>query len=434
MLENDNGARPLHDGTVLISPDASPNLTRRAMNHHSAENTEAPPLVDLLMSASETIREERGRADSLEKENAKLQAQLDGVRLAYQLVATQRAQRNSQALGRVTALDKAGEDMLFAYVRDRLIGRDIHPSSEHEKCSCTRESSSRARLGQRQRRSNAAAPPVASAAARVPSRNFITAATRSCTKRGNAGITPPESVSPKTAEPHISVATEAREEHGYLPTALRNCDLKSAKGHRATSLTGGGSRKGEGNAEMVEGGSDTEESPTHWMARRLLRALAPRPTDSVVGDIVHTMVTALQQDVQAELSRPSDGRHAAPNRMRGFALVRLKPCVYRLLVGPPAEVKAMECAARSSNRSARQTAPRLPSAALHRDHFLLYSRNPETNTAARPCSSKITNTVIHLTIDTGTLRVVRGGGHIDFIDYLERRLQVKLYTRRSRPA
>ncbi|AYU75790.1 hypothetical protein, conserved [Leishmania donovani] len=434
MLENDNGARPLHDGTVLISPDASPNLTRRATNHHSAENTEAPPLVDLLMSASKTIREERGRADSLEKENAKLQAQLDGVRLAYQLVATQRAQRNSQALGRVTALDKAGEDMLFAYVRDRLIGRDIHPSSEHEKCSCTRESSSRARLGQRQRRSNAAAPPVASAAARVPSRNFITAATRSCTKRGKAGITPPESVSSKTAEPHISVATEAREEHGYLPTALRNCDLKSAKDHLATSLTGGGSRKGEGNAEMVEGGSDTEESPTHWMARRLLRALAPRPTDSVVGDIVHTMVTALQQDVQAELSRPSDGRHAAPNRMRGFALVRLKPCVYRLLVGPPAEVKAMECAARSSNRSARQTAPRLPSAALHRDHFLLYSRNPETNTAARPCSSKITNTVIHLTIDTGTLRVVRGGGHIDFIDYLERRLQVKLYTRRSRPA
>ncbi|CAG9567666.1 conserved hypothetical protein [Leishmania major strain Friedlin] len=434
MLESDNGARPLHDGTVLISPDASPNLTRRATNHYSAENTEAPPLVDLLMRASETIREERGRADSLEKENAKLQAQLDGVRLAYQLVATQRAQRNSQTLGRVTALDKAGDDTLFAYVRDRLIGTDRHPSSEHEGCSCTRESSSRARLGQRQRRSNAAAPPVASAAARAPSHGSITAATRSCTKRGYAGITPPESVLPKTAEPHISVATEAHDKHGYLPTTLRNCDLKSAKDHLATSLTGDGSRKGEEDAEMVEGGSNTEESPTHWMARRLLRALAPRPTDSVVGDIVHTMVTALQKDVQAELSRPSDGGHAAPSRMRGFALVRLQPCVYRLLVGPPAEVKAMERAARGGNRSARQTTPRLPSAALHRDHFLLYSGNPEPNTATHPCPPTTTNTVLHLTLDTGALRVVRGGGHVDLIDYLERRLQTKLYTRRSRLA
>lgn len=421
MLEKKKSAQPLHDGTVLISPNASPNLTTRPTDHRSAENTESPSLADLLMRASETIREERGRADSLARENAKLQAQLDSVRLAYQLAATQRAQRNSQTLGRVTALDKASDDTQFAYVRDRLIGSDKHPSSEHEGCSYTRGSSSRSRLGQRQRRSNAPASSVASAAARVPSRGSITAATRSRRRSWDVGITPPESVPQKTAEQHISPATEAREENGYLPTTLRSCDLKSAKDHLTTSLTGGGSREDQGCAEMVEGSSDTEESPTYWMARRLLRALAPRPTDSVVGDIVHTMVTALQQDVQAELDRSSEGRNPAPSRMRGFALVRLQPCVYRLLVGPPAEVKAMERAARGSNRGARQTASRLPSAALHRDHFLLYSSNPENSTAAHPCPSKVTNTVIHLTIDTGTLRVVRGGGHMDFIDYLERR-------------
>ncbi|GET85618.1 hypothetical protein, conserved [Leishmania tarentolae] len=414
MLGNNKGTHPMYDDTVLVSPNASPNLQRaRAMDHCSAKTTEAPPLADLLTRASEAIRDERWRADLLEKENSKLHAQLDGVRMAYQLAATRQARQSPQTSGTVTALCKAENGALFAYVRDQLIGPDKHRSSNHEDCSGKCESISRTRLGGRQLRSNIATSSLASTAARDPSRGVITAL---------------ESASPKKTVPHTSVTREARGAHGHMPATLQSRPLNPEKEHAATSLPGGGGHKGDGHAQVTEGNSDGADSPMHWMARRLLRALAPRPTNGVVGDIVHTMVTALQQDVQAELNRPREGGKPAPSRTRGFALVRLRPCVYRLLVGSPTEVKAAERAARSTNRSTRPLAPRLPSVALHHNEFLLYSTHTETSIPARPRPSTLTDTVLYLTIDTGTLRVARGGGHVDFIDYLERRLQIKLYT------
>ncbi|CAJ1016375.1 hypothetical protein Q4I30_000929 [Leishmania utingensis] len=431
MHQSNEGAQPLPGSTTTPSPPGAPLGVRagEAADHKSAQKTEALPLADLLIRASDAIRSERGRADSMEKENNKLRAQLEGVRSAYQSVATQRAQRSSQTLASVTTYNKAVEDTLFAYGRDQLIGPDDNYTSGNNGGNCTTKSNSRTRPRQSQWSSSAATSSVASVAARTPPRGSITPWAQSWTKGWDAQITPPEPAPQRTAEHNASTAAKKCVQRVYSSAALRHRALKTGNDHLTSSLTGDGSCKGQGSAAL-EGYNNADESRTHWMARRLLRALAPRPTDSTVGDIVHTMVTALQQDVQAELDRPRECSNPVQRRPRGFALVRLQPCVYRLLVGPPAEVKAKAHAARVHNSGACPTTARLPSAAPYRDHFLLYSTNQGTPTASRTCHSHVTNTVIRLTIDTGTLRVLRGGGHIDFIDYLEHHLHIKLYNGR----
>ncbi|KAG5486529.1 hypothetical protein CUR178_07896 [Leishmania enriettii] len=418
MLDN-NDAQPPHRGMARISIDASCGVKpTKATDHFSDEDKGALRMVNMLTRASDTIRAERGRADALEKENTALRARLDGVRLAYQLTATQRARRESQALRGMAAPNMDEDDTLFAYVRNRLIGSGEHPSSEHEGARCTDEGAPRTFPLQQQRpRSSDAAPKATvEATARSRSRDSVTASKQRCRKGWVADITPPKSASPKPREHHASAAQEAH----------------AGKDNLNSCLTGAGSREGQTTAVLEEDDKGADASPGHWMACRLFRALAPRPTDCAVGDIVHTMVTALQHDVQTELNRPRDGADPTLSRIRGFALVRLRPCVYRLFVGSPAEVRAMERAARRRSSDTAQTASRFPPAALYRSHFLLYSPGKDNQAAAHVYPSRVTTSVIHLTIDAGTLRIVRGGGHIDFIDYLERRLRVKLFNTQAR--
>ncbi|KAG5487789.1 hypothetical protein LSCM4_07467 [Leishmania orientalis] len=434
MLDN-NDAQPPHRGMARISIGASCGVKpTKATDHFSDEDKGSLRMVDMLMRASDTIRAERGRADALEKENTALRAHLDGVRLAYQLTATQRARRDSQAVRGMAAPNKDDDDTLFAYVRDRLIGSGEHPSSGHEGARCADEGIPRTFPLQQQRPHSSDAAPKATVeeAARSRSRDSITASKQRCRKGWIAGITPPKSASPKTREHHASAAQEARAEQVYSSGTLRHCNLNAGKDNLNSCLTGAGSREVQTTAVLEEDDKGADASPGHWMACRLLRALAPRPTDCAVGDIVHTMVTALQHDVQTELNRPRDGADTTPSRIRDFALVRLRPCVYRLFVGSPTEVRAMERAARRRSSDTAQTASRFPSAALYRSHFLLYSPGKDSHAAAHVCPSQVTTSVIRLTIDAGTLRIVRGGGHIDFIDYLERRLRVKLFNTQAR--
>ncbi|KAG5511618.1 hypothetical protein JKF63_07214 [Porcisia hertigi] len=412
---------PLDHHTVLISPDASPSTkTTAKTNDLCDKNTEAVPLVDLLMQASDTIRRERERAATLEQENVKLRAQLDGVRRAYRLVATQRALRSSQALEDVAALSTADEDKLFAYVREQLMGSLEYSSSKPEGRSCTSKSTNKTRPRQPQRTSSAAVSPMVLAAARAqPSSSR--AAARSRTKRNVSTPPPPDSRTERATEQHPSVPAKTRAEHGNSYSTLQHGNLKDGVSSR--NIPEG--RRGGGGTSAEVGSIDTKECPMHSMACRLLRALAPRPTHAILGDIVHTMVIALQRDVQARLNTVQEKTADSSSAMRSLAMVRLQPCVYRLIIGPPAEVKTMERAARRGDRDgARSWSPKRHTTVLHRDHFIIYGTGQKDTNAAPTCHPHVINTVVHLTLDGGTLRVIRGGGHVDFLDYVQRHLRI----------
>lgn len=94
------------------------------------------------------------------------------------------------------------------------------------------------------------------------------------------------------------------------------------------------------------------------MATRLRRALAPPPTRQQLGGVVDAMVAELQRDLRRR--QREDPREGAP------LLHRLGSCTYRLTWG---------------QRRAR---------------------------------------VVHLTIDSGALCVVVGGGHVNFLEYMDR--------------
>lgn len=359
------------DATVLLSPDASP--APKAPAPAAEDAAEAQPLVDLLTRASDTIRAERARADALEAENARLRAQLDGVRLAFHRAEAQRPHRSSRGAGPAArASSQDDDDPLIAYVRDELgcragtvAGNTGTEKSQH-------------------RRSHRGSSAAGSAAAsRAPSRGSVSAA-------GETEAEEREAVRQAPAEEHVN-------------------PRHSGSGLRSPRL------------------DDAEESPVHAMACRLRRALAPRPSEAVLADVVHTMVGALQHDVQARLRqyepphRPAVPR-AAPPLARGFAMVRVRPCVYRLLLGPPAEVSRIAAGLQSGSGSAHGPAQH-PAAAPYRHHFLLYGAAGDGSTTRAP---KVSETVLHLTIDSGALRVARGGGHVDLIEYLERRLHLQL--------
>ncbi|ORC85462.1 putative protein kinase [Trypanosoma theileri] len=104
------------------------------------------------------------------------------------------------------------------------------------------------------------------------------------------------------------------------------------------------------------------------MITRLRRALAPPPTKEQLGEVIHAMVQEIVRDT----------------RRRGLDLYmkRQAPCVYQCTFGNDNTQKGKGVAAR----------------------------------------------VVHLSIDSGRLTVKMGGGHVNFLDYLERnRLLLSVY-------
>ena len=355
-----------HLDTVLLSPDASPDpKLAEAQSLDEAAADKELSLVDLLLEASEAIRAERARADALASENAALRAQLDSVKAAYHRAA---AQRQSAT----TTTDMP--DDVFAYV-----GRGIAHDDDGSEPPPRQRSSTATTTATRS---------SAASAGRPPSRGYVTVTAQSYSKGWEAAV----STSPSPSGGHQGLTA--------LPAhPAAQVDDKESEQPRNAAVP---------------------NSSMQAMACRLRRALAPRPAEAVVGDIIHTMVEALQRDVQAIL----EAQYAAApaTRLRGFALVRMRPCTYQLLYGPPADVKSMARGVGAALGASLRRSTSPPTATPYRHHYLLY----QTTKGQQSIPSRVHAMVVHLTIDSGELRVVRGGGHIDFFEYLERLLHVKI--------
>lgn len=404
---NDSGAAADGD-VVLLSPDASPDPrpTTRDTDTSSSAAVELP-LVELLLQASQTIREERARADALEGENGVLRARLDGVCAAYHRAAAQHLSHG------VTA-----NDDLFTYVAHAI----VHGTSASGVPPRQSSSSSRA-----------ASAADSSSVGRAPSRGSVTVATQSY-RRGweavaaTSGATP--SPSPSTAREAIPAAAATAVDGNnaaYLaPAAGSPPPPVPGAAHHAPTATN------------TSATASAVSPAVQAMAARLRRALAPRPAESMMGDIIHSMVHSLQRDVQTALETPAPATAAAagpPRRLRGFAMVRLRPCVYQLLTGPPAEVRltARPSTHGGGGRPPARRSASPPTATPYQHDYLLYRTSPSTTAASglggkdgAATQGRVRAVVVHLTIDSGALRVARGGGHVDFIEYLERLLHINL--------
>jgi hypothetical protein len=406
-------ARGAHPDTVLLSPNASPNPkaadSSLAAGDAAHDDGDELSLVDLLLQASETIREERARADALENENTVLRAQLDCVRAAYHRTAAQRH----------TSSNPAATDELFTYVERHLVAANGEKATA---APLRAASGSSSEPPQRQRSTSTTTGTTtttrasSSSAARAASRGSVTAATQSY-RRGWEAVAATATVGKAAAMPSPRCVHQDPAEH-VATTASSTaavCPLERSKANE-------GERDDTADGLRCDGETASCSPTAQAMACRLRRALAPRPAGAVVGDIIHTMVTALQKDVQAKLT---DQYASAPlRRLRGFAMVRLRPCVYRLLYGVPAEVKAAARSPSTAGSASLRRSLSPPSATPYRHHYLLYHTTHESPQAASP--SNLHAVVVHLTIDSGTLRVMRGGGHVNFVEYLERLLHVQI--------
>ncbi|KPA73178.1 hypothetical protein ABB37_10078 [Leptomonas pyrrhocoris] len=389
-----------HLSTVVLSPDASPG--GEAAEAHvtpTPADDEELSLVDLLLRASETIRAERARADAVEYENGILRAQLDGVRAAYH---------------RATAQHGISDELL-RYVERYVVPEEVgtrspraasgnEPPPRHRSCSKTAVA--------------AHAGSSASSVARAPSRASVTATTQSYRKgwEATAAASPP--VEAETGrEPTPASFSRPRQ----APTAAADVADSPETSPRTLPLHDDSKE----NRQQQRGSQPSISVQT--MACRLRRALAPRPTETVVDDIIHSMVTALQRDVQAKLEDQCVS--APPSRLRGFALVRVRPCVYRILSGPPAEVKAIARSRGADGTAALRSSTSPLTAFPFRLNYLPHQASrghQKTLSSLAETQPQVRSVVVHLAVDSGALRVVRGGGHVDFVEFLERFLRIKL--------
>lgn len=158
------------------------------------------------------------------------------------------------------------------------------------------------------------------------------------------------------------------------------------------------------------------------MIARLRRAVAPPPTKYQMDEVVEAMIGELRKELKEKISaktldwppvqkslEKSTPFYCIPWTIK---IEKENVCAYRFLVGPEESVstvieiyrKRPGCSVDSillKNQRARQDGQQVPK--LDVKHFL-----------------------VHLTIDSGKLCVVTGGGHTDLLLFLERKINLRL--------
>ncbi|KPI84645.1 hypothetical protein ABL78_6286 [Leptomonas seymouri] len=400
---------PVHASTVLLSPNASPDP--KAADSHvppAMTDDEAHSLARLLLQASDTIRAERARADAMEYRSSVLDARLDGVRAAYHRATAQRRLPYQSV-----AKQQDASDELFRYIKKHII---------QEETTASPRVASRDEHPPLQRSSSRTTPTTHAGSSsvsvrRVHSRGSVTATTQSYRKGWKAIAA-------------TSLPAEASTEEWPTPASPLTTHQDPTAAKPATLLQPSGSTPSierESIERPPQQRSTPSRSSVQAMACRLRRAIAQRPAEMVMGDIIHTMVTALQRDAQAKLEEQYLASPASP--LRGFALVQIRPCVYQVITGPPADVKAISHRPTKGNATALQGGTSPPTVTHHRNHYLLYNTTRETqqrNSSPATLRSRAHTAVVHLTVHSGTLCIMRGGGNVDFVEYLERLLHIHL--------
>lgn len=158
------------------------------------------------------------------------------------------------------------------------------------------------------------------------------------------------------------------------------------------------------------------------MIARLRRAVAPPPTKYQMDEVVEAMIGELRKELKEKISdKTLDWPPVQKSLEKGtpfyyipwvIKIEKENVCAYRFLVGPEVSVNTVidiyrrrpGCSVDSillKNQRARQDGQQVPK--LDVKHFL-----------------------VHLTIDSGKLCVVKGGGHTDLLLFLERKINLRL--------
>lgn len=158
------------------------------------------------------------------------------------------------------------------------------------------------------------------------------------------------------------------------------------------------------------------------MIARLRRAVAPPPTKYQMDEVVEAMIGEMRKEIKEKLySKTLDWPPVQKSLEKGtvyfyvpwtIQIEKENLCAYRFLAGPEESVNTVIDIRRKrpgcsvdlillENQRARQDGQRVPK--LEVKHFL-----------------------VHLTIDSGRLSVVKGGGHTDLLTFLERKLHLRL--------
>lgn len=158
------------------------------------------------------------------------------------------------------------------------------------------------------------------------------------------------------------------------------------------------------------------------MIARLRRAVAPPPTKYQIDEVVEAMIGEMRKELRKKLCTKTldwpPVQKSLENASEFFympwtiQIEKENVCAYRFLVGPEESVntvieirrKRPGCSVDSillDNQRARQDGQRVPK--LDVKHFL-----------------------VHLTVDSGKLSVVKGGGHTDLLIFLERKIRLRL--------
>lgn len=335
----------------------------------------SPQVVDLLNRASEAIKEERGKTARLQGEVTQLKHYLRDILLLFvedekNASADPKNQRQPQLSGKLRHYFATSA----AEIGDLCGVKVTQVGAAHGHSRSSRSSS---------------ADQVTSNMVK-PSSGY--------TQKQPGGPTGKREDSPSNSK-DLSAAAN----HGNHQSPEMAADAQSALPHPlATPPT----------VSAIEAG----------MMARLRRAIAPPPSRSQVSDVVEAMVGELRKEIHRKLDDgtlkwPPAEKRADPNSVYHFIpwtihIEREAVCAYRFLIGPEENVRALVEARR-----------RMPETSIE---TLVLRSQQERERKGRGVKMDARHFLVNLTIDSGHLSVVSGGGHVNLLEFLERKIQLRL--------
>lgn len=158
------------------------------------------------------------------------------------------------------------------------------------------------------------------------------------------------------------------------------------------------------------------------MMARLRRAIAPPPSKSQMSDVVDAMVCELRKEINGKLETGTLRWPPAMKKEEVTSVFHYVPwtihieregaCAYRFLMGPEENVRSLVEAKRKMNGTSIET--------------LLYRNQLDREMGRKVDNMEAKHFLVNLTIDSGNLSVVSGGGHVNLLEYLERKIHLQL--------
>lgn len=158
------------------------------------------------------------------------------------------------------------------------------------------------------------------------------------------------------------------------------------------------------------------------MVARLKRAIAPPPSKTQIAVVVDAMIGELRKEIKSKLenntlqwgpgSKCCEASPSSPSSPWTIRIEKENLCAYRFIMGREESV-----------RYVLEQRKKIPGCTV--DGLLLENQR-KRDAGKRVAKLELKHFLVHLTIDSGRLTVLTGGGHLDLLEFLERKVHLRL--------